>query len=56
MAIELGAQNRIFTAKFTRAIGSQEMIDIPATGMSDACEKFKQLYPDAELINIWRKQ
>ena len=54
MAVEINRQS-IYTIKFMGAVGL-EFEDLPASGMTDAKEKFAAAHPTAQVINIWRKQ
>lgn len=56
MVITLGEQSKVYTVKFTQAIGSQEMRDYTADGTSDAELKWRAEFPNAQLITIFRKK
>lgn len=55
MVTQVNRAPPIYTVKFTQATGTVTLEDFQATGTSDAEARFRAKYPDAVLINIFRK-
>lgn len=55
MAIDMIPTQHVYTVKYLAAQNTQKLVDIPASGSSDAQTIFARDYPGCQVINIWRK-
>lgn len=54
MAIELN-RTSLFTVKYVDKNGNIQLQDIQADGVTGAKDKFAEMNPGVQVVNIWRK-